>query len=137
MTGSIAPSGESDGMVPGAQAAWRCDADQLKRLGLTRHGIQHRIARGRLYPSAGHLCGRQAELTQQGRWMASVLACGGPGMAALSHSSAAALFKIGVEQATGIEVSRRSPDPVRLRASASIAARRCGTAGTGFTKGFR
>ncbi|HVX32018.1 MAG TPA: DUF559 domain-containing protein [Solirubrobacterales bacterium] len=46
--------------------------------------------------------------------MAAVLACGGPGMAALSHSSAAALFKIGVEQAAGIEVSRRSPDPVRL-----------------------
>jgi very-short-patch-repair endonuclease len=35
-------------------------------------------------------------------------------MAALSHSSAAALFKIGVEQAAGIEISRRSPDPVRV-----------------------
>jgi len=45
--------------------------------------------------------------------MAAVLACGGPGMAALSHSSAAALFKIGVEQAAGIEISRRSPDEIR------------------------
>jgi very-short-patch-repair endonuclease len=45
--------------------------------------------------------------------MAAVLACGGPGIAALSHSSAAALFKIGVEQAAGIEISVRSPDPVR------------------------
>jgi very-short-patch-repair endonuclease len=53
------------------------------------------------------------ELTPQGRWMAAVLACGGPGVAALSHSSAAALFKIGVEQAAGIEISRRSPDEIR------------------------
>lgn len=46
--------------------------------------------------------------------MAAVLACGGPGMAALSHSSAAALFKIGVEQVAAIEVTRFSPDPVRI-----------------------
>lgn len=45
--------------------------------------------------------------------MAAVLACGGPGVAALSHSSAAALFRIGVEQAAAIEVSRRSPDEIR------------------------
>ncbi len=45
--------------------------------------------------------------------MAAVLACGGPGVAALSHSSAAALLKIGVEQAAGIEVSRLSPDEIR------------------------
>jgi very-short-patch-repair endonuclease len=46
--------------------------------------------------------------------MVAVLACGGPRMAALSHSSAAALFKIGVEQAAVIEVSRRSPVPLDL-----------------------
>lgn len=46
--------------------------------------------------------------------MAAILACGGPGMAALSHSSAAALFKIGVEWATGIEVSRFVGDPIRI-----------------------
>jgi very-short-patch-repair endonuclease len=46
--------------------------------------------------------------------MAAVLACGGAGMAALSHSSAAALFKIGIERTSGIEISRRSPDPVRV-----------------------
>jgi very-short-patch-repair endonuclease len=45
--------------------------------------------------------------------MAAVLACGGVWIAALSHSSAAALFKIGVEQAAAIEVSRRSPDEIR------------------------
>lgn len=46
--------------------------------------------------------------------MAAVLACGGEGRAALSHSSAAALFKIGTEQVAAIEVSRRSPDPIRI-----------------------
>jgi len=46
--------------------------------------------------------------------MAAVLTCGGAGTAALSHSSAAALFKIGVERASGIEISRCSPDPVRV-----------------------
>lgn len=45
--------------------------------------------------------------------MAAVLACGGPGVAALSHSSAAALFKIGVERAAAIEVSRALPDEIR------------------------
>jgi very-short-patch-repair endonuclease len=46
--------------------------------------------------------------------MAAVLAGGGPGIAALSHSSAASLFKIGVEQAAAIEVSRLSPSPIRI-----------------------
>jgi len=44
--------------------------------------------------------------------MAAVLACGGAGKAALSHSSAAALFKIGVERAGAIEVTRIAPSPV-------------------------
>ncbi|HEX3737202.1 MAG TPA: DUF559 domain-containing protein [Solirubrobacterales bacterium] len=53
-------------------------------------------------------------LTRQGRWTAAVLACGGPGTAALSHSSAAALFKIGLEQVAAIEVTRLSPYPIRI-----------------------
>jgi very-short-patch-repair endonuclease len=88
--------------------------DQLTRLGLTRHGIQHRIARGRLHVvRRGIYSVGRPELTPQGRWMAAVLACGGPGVAALSHSSASALFKIGTEQAAGIEVSRCLPDEIR------------------------
>jgi very-short-patch-repair endonuclease len=46
--------------------------------------------------------------------MAAVLACDGPGIAALSHSSAAALFKIGVEQASAIEISVTSSTRVRI-----------------------
>jgi very-short-patch-repair endonuclease len=88
---------------------------QLFALGLTVDGIRHRLARGRLHPvGRGIYSVGRPELTPQGRWMAAVLACGGPGMAALSHSSAAALFKIGVEQVAAIEVSRRSPDPIRV-----------------------
>jgi very-short-patch-repair endonuclease len=87
---------------------------QLLALGLTADGIKHRLARGRLHlVRRGIYSVGRPELTPQGRWMAAVLACGGPGIAALSHSSAAALFKIGVEQAGAIEISRRSPDEIR------------------------
>ncbi|HEY5333475.1 MAG TPA: type IV toxin-antitoxin system AbiEi family antitoxin domain-containing protein, partial [Solirubrobacterales bacterium] len=88
---------------------------QLMALGLTRRGIQHRIARGRLHPvGRGIYAVGRPELTQHGQWMAAILACGGVGKAALSHSSAAALFKIGVEQAAAIEVTRLSPGPARI-----------------------
>jgi very-short-patch-repair endonuclease len=88
---------------------------QLVALGLSRRGIQHRIARGRLHPvGRGIYAVGRPELTQQGRWMAAVLACGGPGKAALSHSSAAALLKIGTEQESAIEVSRLSSTPIRI-----------------------
>ncbi len=46
--------------------------------------------------------------------MAAVLVAGGPGIAALSHSSAAALLKIGVEQVSAIEVSSLSSKRVRV-----------------------
>jgi very-short-patch-repair endonuclease len=89
--------------------------DQLTHLGLTRHGIQHRISRGRLHPvGRGIYAVGRPDLTQHGRWMAAILACGGVGKAALSHSSAAAIFKIGTEQAAAIEVTRLSPDPIRI-----------------------
>ncbi len=47
--------------------------------------------------------------------MAAVLACGGPGIAALSHSSAAALFKIGRELEGRVEVTRTLPGPIRVQ----------------------
>lgn len=89
---------------------------QLIDLGLTRHGIDHRIARGRLHPiGRGIYAVGRPELTENGRWMTAVLASGGPGVAALSHSSAAAFFGIGVEQAAGVEVTRLSADPTRVK----------------------
>jgi very-short-patch-repair endonuclease len=46
--------------------------------------------------------------------MAAVLATGGAGRAALSHSSAAALSKLGVEQVSAIEVSRFPSTRIRV-----------------------
>jgi very-short-patch-repair endonuclease len=88
---------------------------QLLALGLTASGIKHRMARGRLHPvGRGVYAVGRPELTQQGRWMAAVLAAGGPPVAALSHSSAAALLKIGTERVAAIEVSRLAAAQLRI-----------------------
>ena len=75
---------------------------QLLELGLGSRAIEHRAALGRLRPvhrgvyTVGHRL-----LTQHGRWMAAVLACG-PG-AVLSHLSATALW--GLRRSSRIEVT--------------------------------
>jgi very-short-patch-repair endonuclease len=87
---------------------------QLLALGLTPAGIKHRLARGRLHPVRhGIYAVGRPTLTQQGKWMAAVLACGGEGVAALSHSSAAALLGIGPEAAAAIEVTRIASGDLR------------------------
>lgn len=77
---------------------------QLLALGFSPKAIKHRISIGRLYPiyRGVYAVGRPS-LTPHGRWMAAVLACGGD--AALSHSSAAALWRIGIEQGGLVELS--------------------------------
>jgi very-short-patch-repair endonuclease len=78
---------------------------QLLALGFGRRSIEHRVARGRLFPaSLGVYAIGWPALNQKRRWMATVLA-GGEG-AALSHRSAAALWEIGEENGL-IEVSVR------------------------------
>ena len=81
---------------------------QLNQLGLSRGRIAERASAGRLHRihrgvyAVGH-----PRLSNEGRWMAAVLACG-PG-AVLSHHSAAALW--------GIHRRRRddaSPPPVHV-----------------------
>src|ERR1700759_1983696 len=77
---------------------------QLLALGYTDGAIRHRLAKGRLhrvYPGV-YAVGRR-ELTQEGRWMAAVLACGDT--AALSHDSAAALWGIAKPATARIHVS--------------------------------
>ena len=75
---------------------------QLFELGLGSRAIEHRVEVGRLRPvyrgvyTVGHRL-----LTQHGRWMAGVLACG-PG-AVLSHLAAAALW--GIRRGTRVEVT--------------------------------
>lgn len=77
---------------------------QLKELGYGRHAISHRIKKGMLHPVARgvYVVGRPL-LDQHGRWMTAVLACGDG--AVLSHSSAAALWRIGFEQSGLVELS--------------------------------
>ena len=77
---------------------------QLLDLGLTRHAIDHGVARARLHPvCAGVYALGRPELGRHGRWMAAVLACG-PN-AVLSHASAAALWAIGAHDRPESEVS--------------------------------
>lgn len=77
---------------------------QLLELGLSRRGIQHRVAKGKLHPvRRGVYAVGRPELTFHGRWMAAVLACG-PG-AVLSHATAAALWGIRPMGAEPIDVS--------------------------------
>jgi very-short-patch-repair endonuclease len=79
----------------------------LLALGFGRRSIEHRVARGRLFPvNLGVYAVGWPALNQKRRWMAAVLT-GGDG-AALSHRSAAALWEIGKEgTATVVSVRRR------------------------------
>ena len=89
---------------------------QLIELGFSPKAIKHRAAVGRLYPIwRGVYAVGRAELTQHGRWMAAVLACG-PG-AVLSHLSAAALWGIWTV---------RSKMPIQVSVPASAYRRRPG-----------
>src|SRR5215211_6254748 len=66
---------------------------QLLELGFTPQAILHRIRIGRLHPVwRGVYAAGRPSLTQHGRWMAAVLACGPDAL--LSHLSAAALWEI-------------------------------------------
>lgn len=79
---------------------------QLLLLGYGPRSIEHRVARGRLFPvGLGVYAVGWPALSQKRRWMGAVLA-GGEG-AALSHRSAAALWEIGSEKEERIDVSVR------------------------------
>lgn len=85
----------------------------LHALGFGESAIRHRLATGRLHKvSPGVYAVGRPELTQEGRWMAAVLACGAD--AVLSHGSAAALWGIGHEWHL-IEVSVRHRSWARRR----------------------
>jgi very-short-patch-repair endonuclease len=80
-------------------------------LGFSAESIKHRITRGRLHPVArGVYAVGRAELTQEGRWMAAVLACGDG--AALCRWSAAALLKM--------TKTRRGPVDVLIRRKSGL-----------------
>jgi hypothetical protein len=77
--------------------------DQLLEVGYTREAIDHRIRTGRLHPlHRGIYAVGRSNVTDHGRWMAAVLACPG---SVVSHSSAAALWRMGSERHGLIELS--------------------------------
>src|SRR4051794_11056989 len=79
---------------------------QLLALGYGPRSVEHRVARGRLFPvSLGIYAVGWPALTQKRRWMAAVLAAGEE--AALSHRSAAALWEIGAGKEQWIDVTVR------------------------------
>lgn len=78
--------------------------DQLVAVGYKRHAIDHRLRTGRLHPlHRGIYAVGRPHVTEHGRWMAGVLACGNG--AVISHSSAAALWRIGAEDRGVVELS--------------------------------
>jgi len=91
---------------------------QLLDFGLSGRSIEHRLAIGRLHllRRGVYVVGRP-ELNREGRWMAAILACGDG--AVLSHRSAAALWEIGPEEESWIDVSapfssRNHPPEIRV-----------------------
>ncbi len=117
-------------------AAWSVAAWELARrqhgvltrqdlvsLGFSSSAIRHRLATGRLHRvrHGVYAVGRR-ELTREGSWMATVLACGSD--AVLSHGSAAAFWGIGSEwRMIEVSVRRRSwprQDGVKVRSRPSL-----------------
>jgi very-short-patch-repair endonuclease/predicted transcriptional regulator of viral defense system len=81
---------------------------QLLALGYSRHAIQHRVATGRLDPTwRGVYAVGRPQLTQRGRWLAAVLSCGQ--RAALSHESAAVVWRIVASEPREVHVSLPAP----------------------------
>jgi hypothetical protein len=79
-------------------------SDQLREVGYTPQAIYHRIRTGRLHPlHRGVYAVGRPHVTEHGRWIAAVIACGAG--AVLSHSSAAALWRIGSEKSGLVELS--------------------------------
>jgi very-short-patch-repair endonuclease len=92
---------------------------QLRSVGLGRHAVELRVARGRLHRvhqgvyAVGH-----AGLSEEGRYLAAVLACGDG--AVLSHASAAALWGL-LDPIDGpVHVSVASSNGRRRRAGIAI-----------------
>src|SRR5438046_1728078 len=80
---------------------------QLCDFGYSQKAIDHRLATGRLHRTpfrAVYAVGRP-ELSELGKWMAAVLACGKG--AVLSHQSAAALWEIRAAPAWPVHVISR------------------------------
>jgi very-short-patch-repair endonuclease/predicted transcriptional regulator of viral defense system len=105
---------ETDGLIAALAARQHgvVARGQLLGLGVGQRAIERRIEKSRLHPlhpgvyAVGHKL-----LSQRGRWMAAVLACGP--RAVLSHRSAAALWGIRPTDRSSIEIT--IPNQLRPR----------------------
>lgn len=101
---------------------------QLLEAGMSRERIRSWVARGRLVPvwRGVHAVGHTI-LTQHGRWMAAVLACGEGAL--LSHRSAAALWGLRppggslIEGRVGVDGPRAPGDGIKTYRSTIVAPR--------------
>ncbi len=85
---------------------------QLLDLGFSAKAIEWRVANGRLHGVArGVYAVGWPQLTPERRWMAAILSCGQD--AALSHGSAAALWRIGGERGGRVDISVRRRCEIR------------------------
>jgi very-short-patch-repair endonuclease len=106
---------------------WTISRAQLLGLGLGSEAIRHRLAEGRLHQwrwRGVYAVGRP-ELSEHGRWMAALLACGPA--AVLSHESAAALWGVipyrpgPIDVSLPLNVARRRPG-IRAQRRATVLA---------------
>jgi very-short-patch-repair endonuclease len=91
--------------------------EELRGLGLGDSAIEHRLARGRLYPvHRGVYAVGYRRLSLQARWLAAVRAAGEG--AVLSHEAAADLWGLRASKGRWIDVTvpakRRAPEGVRI-----------------------
>ncbi|MGH2951449.1 MAG: DUF559 domain-containing protein [Solirubrobacterales bacterium] len=99
---------------------------QLVGMGFSARAIRRRVEKGRLHPvMRGVYAVGRPELSRYGRWMAAVLSCGTG--AALSHRSAAALWRIADDERGTIHVtlsasSGRSRPGLRIHRRPSLPA---------------
>ena len=115
---------------------WAVSDQQLRDLGFSEGAIRHRLGTGRLHRVwPGVYAVARRDLTPLGWWMAAVLTCGEG--AALSHESAAQLWRIRPRRAhrievtvpharnprrQGIRVHRRDLDPLEVTTRTGIRA---------------
>jgi len=103
-THQASPVASSEAWKLAKRQHWTITRSQLLGLGFSSEAIKHRISTGRLHPlRRGIYAVGRPEVTDKGRWMAAVLACSAG--AVLSHSSAAALWRIGHERGGLVELS--------------------------------
>jgi hypothetical protein len=104
----------SEAWATAGRQHWGITRRQLLAIGYTSEGIDVRLEDGRLHRVfAGVYAAGRPHLTRDGYLMAAVLACGTG--AALSHFSAAELYRIIRRRPGPIQVSVRVPRAPRRR----------------------